>query len=212
MENNASCQSDKLILKTVECKMSSKMCLLKSDTEISSCEDEELVSKVIAGSSDICGGVVKKSDAEKPSCKVEDIVSKVVAGTSDICGGVVKEEYEICDTNGFSSTVLCGQEIDNLMPLEYVKVELTEENGETDVTIQKVAVRQEELCHKHKKSCTVENKSSSLPSDGKSTNIVNEGCSESVQDSVGSEVKEDIISIAEKQKVSEIKGNAGNNR
>jgi hypothetical protein len=179
MEKNACCESGELILKTIECKMSSKMCVLKSDTE-------------------------------KSSCKVEDLVSKVVAGSSDICGGVVKEEYEICDTNGFSSTVLCGEEIDNLMPLEYVKVELTEENGETDVTIQKVAARQEELCHKNKKSCSVENKSSSFASDEKATSSVNEGSSESVQDSVGSEVKEEIVNSAEKQKVTENKGNTGN--
>lgn len=177
MEKNASCESDEHILKTVECKMSSKMCLLKSDTE-------------------------------KSSCKVDDLVSKVVCGSSGICCGVVKEEYEICDTNGFSSTVLCGEEIENLMPLEYVKVELSDENGETDVTIQKVAARQEELCHKNKKACTVVNKTSLFASDEKAAGSINEGSSESGQDIVQSEVKEETINSAEKKINTENKGNS----
>jgi len=177
MEKSASCKGDEHVPKTVECKMSSKMCLLKSDVE-------------------------------KSSCKVEDLVSKVIAGANDVCDGVVKEEYEICDANGFSSTVLCGEEIDNLMPLEYVKVELTEENSETDANVQKAAARQEEFCHKNTKSCIVETRSSALGYVVKAKNNANEDSSESV-DSAGSEVKVETTSSADKQKVTENKENTG---
>ena len=43
-----------------------------------------------------------------------------------------EEDFDICATNGFSGAVLCGEEIENLMPLDYVKVELSDENTEGD--------------------------------------------------------------------------------
>lgn len=174
MEKNASCESDTRTLKSLERKMSSKLCLLDSDIGKSPCEVEEFVSKVIAGSS------VTRDD-------------------------IVKEEYEICDTNGFSSTVLCAEEIDKWVPLEYVKVELTDENSEADG--QKVATRQEEFCCKNIKSRTVENKSRPVTSDEKAPNNGNQRCSESIEDSTGSDVKEENICIPEKQKFTENKGN-----
>jgi hypothetical protein len=175
MEKNACCESDTRTLKTVERKMSSKLCLLESDLG-------------------------------KTSCEVEEIVSKVMAGSNVTCDDVVKEEYEICDTNGFSSTVLCAEEIDKWVPLEYVKVELTDENSEADV--QKVATRQEEFNCKNIKSRTIENKSKSVTSDEKATNNANQGCSESIENSTRSEVKEEKISILEKQKFTKSKGHS----
>jgi hypothetical protein len=178
MEKIASCKSDELIPRTEERKMSSKICLLKSEMEKSS------------------------------SCKIEDLVSKVVTGSSDVCDDLVKEEYEICDTNGFSSTVLCGEEIDNMMPLECVKVELTEENSET--YIQKAAGRQEEFSYKDAKSCTLENKSSSVTSGEKATNNASQASSESVEGNSGIEVKVEVISSTEKRKITENKNSSGN--
>ena len=175
MEKNACCESDTRTLKTVERKMSSKLCLLESDLG-------------------------------KTSCEVEEIVSKVMGGSNVTCDDVVKEEYEICDTNGFSSTVLCAEEIDKWVPLEYVKVELTDENSEADV--QKVATRQEEFNCKNIKSRTIENKSKSVTSDEKATNNANQGCSESIENSTRSEVKEEKISILEKQKFTKSKGHS----
>jgi hypothetical protein len=142
----------------------------------------------------------------KSCSEVEEIVSKVIAGSNVSCDDVVKEEYEICDTNGFSSTVLCAEEIDKWVPLEYVKVELTDENSEADV--QKVATRQEEFSCKNIKARTIENKSRPVTSDEKAANNGNQGCSESVEDSTRSEVKEEKITIPEKQKFIENKGNS----
>jgi hypothetical protein len=93
-----------------------------------------------------------------------------------------------------------------MMPLECVKVELTEENSET--FIQKAAGRQEE--YKDGKSCTSENKSSSVTSGEKASNIVNQASSESIEGSTGSKVKVQINSSTEKQKVAENKDNSGN--
>ena len=50
MEKNACCESDTCTLKTVERQMSSKLCLLESGLGKTSCEVEEIVSKVMAGS------------------------------------------------------------------------------------------------------------------------------------------------------------------
>lgn len=175
MEKNPS-KSDELVPRTEDRKMS-RMCLLNSEMA-------------------------------KSSCTVDDLVSKVVAGSSDVCDDVVKEEYEICDTNGFSNTVLCGEEVNNMMPLEYVKVELTEENSET--YIQKTAGRQEELSHKDGKSCTSERKSSSVTSGEKASNIANQASSESVEGSTGSKVKVQVNSSTEKRKVTENKDSSGN--
>jgi len=172
MEKNTYCESDTRTLKTVERQMSSKLCLLESGLG-------------------------------KTSCEVEEIVSKVMAGSNVTCDDVVKEEYEICDTNGFSSAVLCAEEIDKWVPMEYVKVELTDENSEADV--QKVATRQEEFNCKNM-SRSIENKSRPVTSDGKATNNANQRCSGVVENSTRSEVKEEKISIPEKQKFTESKG------
>jgi hypothetical protein len=189
MEKNPSGKSDELTPRTEERKMSSNMCLLKSEMEKSS------------------------------SCTVGDLLSKVVAGSSDDCDDVVKEEYEICDANGFSSTVLCGEELDNMMPLECVKVELTEENSET--YIHKAAGKQEEFSYKDAKSCTfenksdsvttgetLENKSNSVTTCEKASNNANQASLESVEGSTGSEVKVQVNSSTEKQKVN--KDSSGN--
>jgi hypothetical protein len=142
----------------------------------------------------------------KSSYEVEEIVSKVIAGSNVSCDDVVKEEYEICDTNGFSSTVLCAEEIDKWVPLEYVKVELTDENSEADV--QKLGTRQEEISCKNIKSRTIENKNRPVTSNEKAVNNTNQGCPELVEDSARSEVKEEKIAVPEKQKSTENNGNS----
>jgi len=174
MEKNACCESDTCTLKTVERQMSSKLCLLESGLG-------------------------------KTSCEVEEIVSKVMAGSNVTCDDVVKEEYEICDTNGFSSTVLCAEEIDKWVPIEYVKVELTDENSEADV---QKATRQEEFNCKNIQSRSIENKSRPVTSGEKATNNANQRCSEVVENSSRSEVKEEKLSIPEKQKFTESKGHS----
>jgi hypothetical protein len=135
------------------------------------------------------------------SCTVAD-VSKVVAGASDDCD-LVKEEYEICDTNGFPTTVLCGEELDNMMPLECVKVELTEENSET--YIQKATGKQEEFSYKDAKACLLKNKSSSDTNGGKASNNASQASLEPVDGSTGNEVKVQVNTSTEEQKVTENK-------